>query len=204
MRRDEVLAILAEHRDEIKSQGVKSLSLFGAIARDEDDPDEEIEILLEIGQRPFGLFAFVGLKDYLEELLGRPVHLVTSDGIKDGERRYQVLREASRAAETCVANGGRHLGRDDVLAILAAHRDEIRAHGVTSLALFGSVARNEAGPDSDIDLLIEVERPFGLFALARLQMYLEELFGRRIDLVHRDSIKPRLRDRILKEAVDAA
>jgi uncharacterized protein len=94
--------------------------------------------------------------------------------------------------------------RDEVLAILAEHRDEIRAHGVTSLALFGSVARNEAGPDSDIDLLIEVERPFGLFALARFQMYLEELLGRRVDLVHRDSIKPRLRDRILGEAVDAA
>jgi uncharacterized protein len=94
--------------------------------------------------------------------------------------------------------------RDEVLAILAEHRDEIRAHGVTSLALFGSVARNEAGPESDVDLLIEVERPFGLFALARLQMYLEELLGRRVDLVHRDSIKQRLRDRILEEAVDAA
>lgn len=91
MRRDEVLAILAEHRDEIQAQGVKSLSLFGSIARDEHDPEEEIDILLEIGKRPFGMFAFVGLKDYLEELLGQPVHLVTPNGIRESERREQIL-----------------------------------------------------------------------------------------------------------------
>lgn len=187
MRRDEVLAILAEHQDEIHEQGAKTLSLFGPIAQGHNvGPDEEIDILLEIGQRPFGMFAFVGLKDYLEELLGRPVHLVTPAGLKESERRH------------------RSLDRDEVIAILAEHKDAIRSHGVTSLALFGSFARNEAGPASDIDLLIEVERPFGLFAMARLKTYLEDLLGRRVDLVHRDSIKSRMRDRILGEAVDAA
>lgn len=94
--------------------------------------------------------------------------------------------------------------RDEVLAILAANRDEIRSRGVTSLALFGSVVHDEAGPDSDVDLLLEVEQPFGLFALAGVQIYLEELLGCPVDLVHRDSIKPQLRDRILGEAVDVA
>lgn len=94
--------------------------------------------------------------------------------------------------------------REEVLAILAAHQDEIRAHGVKSLALFGSVAHNAAGPESDVDLLLEVEGPFGMFALARLQAYLEELLGRPVDLVFRDSIKRQLRDRILGEAIDAA
>lgn len=94
--------------------------------------------------------------------------------------------------------------RDEVLAILAEHQDEIRAQGVTSLSLFGSVARDEAGPESDVDLLIEVERPFGLFALVRLQMYFEDLLGCTVDLVHRDSIKPMLRETILNDEIHAA
>lgn len=98
MRRDEVLAILAAHRDEIRSRGAKSLSLFGPIARDEDDPDSEIDILMEIGQRPFGMFAFVGLQLYLEEVLGRPVHLVTPNSIQQSDLRDRILQEAIRAA----------------------------------------------------------------------------------------------------------
>ena len=94
--------------------------------------------------------------------------------------------------------------RDEVLAILAEHRDEIRKQGVTSLSVFGSFARDEAGPDSDVDILIEVERPFGLFQMVRVQKYLEDLLGRSVDLVHKDSIKPLLRERILGEAIDAA
>jgi predicted nucleotidyltransferase len=98
MRRDEVLAILAAHRDEIWSRGVKSLSLFGSMARDEDDPGSEIDILVEIGQRPFGMLAFVGLQLYLEEILGRPVHLVTPNGIQESDLRDRILKEAVRAA----------------------------------------------------------------------------------------------------------
>ena len=94
--------------------------------------------------------------------------------------------------------------RDELLAILAEHRDEIRKQGVTSLSVFGSFARDEAGPDSDVDILIEVERPFGLFQMVRVQKYLEDLLGRSVDLVHKDSIKPLLRERILGEAIDAA
>lgn len=97
MRRDEVLAILTEHKEEIKEQGAVSLSLFGAIAHDEDDPDEEIDILVEL-KKGSGLLTFVGIKLLLEELLGRPVHLVTPGGIQERERRDQILKEAVRAA----------------------------------------------------------------------------------------------------------
>ena len=51
----------------------------------------------------------------------------------------------------------------DVLRLLAEHRDELERLGVASLTLFGSVARDEAGPRSDVDLLVELERPMGLF-----------------------------------------
>lgn len=95
--------------------------------------------------------------------------------------------------------------RDEALAILAAHSDELRARGVTSLSLFGSVARNEAGPDSDVDILVEIgQRPFGLFEFVGLQLYLEELLGRPVDLVTPDTLKRQIRSRVLEEAVRAA
>ena len=94
--------------------------------------------------------------------------------------------------------------RDEVLAILTAHQDEIRAFGVRSLSLFGSVARDEAGPESDIDLLVEFDRPTGLFGLIRLQHFLSELLGRPIDLVTPDGLSDRVRDDALREAIRAA
>lgn len=77
-------------------------------------------------------------------------------------------------------------------------------YGVHSLSLFGSVARDEAGPDSDVDLLVEFGRPVGLFGLFELQDYLEKLLGCPVDLGTHDSLKPRLRERVLAECVDVA
>lgn len=94
--------------------------------------------------------------------------------------------------------------RDEALRILAEHRQEIAAFGVKSLAIFGSVARNEAGPDSDVDILVEFSVPVGYFKFFEVQEFLESILVRKVDLVPRDSIKPRLRERILGEAVDAA
>jgi uncharacterized protein len=94
--------------------------------------------------------------------------------------------------------------RDEVLAILDAHRHILHEMGVSRLALFGSVVRGEAHANSDIDLLIELSRPMGLLAFVGIQQYLEEALGRRVDLVTPDSLHPRLRDRILNEAVHAA
>jgi predicted nucleotidyltransferase len=80
--------------------------------------------------------------------------------------------------------------RDDVLKILAEHGDELRQQfGVKSLALFGSVARGEARERSDVDLLIEFERPVGLFHFFTVQHYLEDLLGvAQVDLVMPDAL----------------
>lgn len=94
--------------------------------------------------------------------------------------------------------------RDNVLRILADHRVELANLGVGSIALFGSLARGEARPESDVDLLVDFIQPVGLFELVDLKTYLEELLGCSVDLVTRDSIKRQLRDRILKEAIPAA
>ena len=93
--------------------------------------------------------------------------------------------------------------RDDVLAILSNHREHLQNLGVKSLALFGSVARNEARPDSDVDLLVEFARPVGLFTFVRLKNYLELILECPVDLGTPDSLKPYLREPVLREAVRA-
>jgi uncharacterized protein len=95
--------------------------------------------------------------------------------------------------------------RQEALDRIAQHAAELRAeHGVASLALFGSVARDEARPDSDVDVLVDFDRPVGLFAFGRLQDRLSEILGRRVDLATRASLHRRLKDRILAEAIRAA
>jgi predicted nucleotidyltransferase len=74
-----------------------------------------------------------------------------------------------------------------------------------SRSLFGSVARGEACAGSDIDVLVELdrERPMGIFEYARLKLYIGELLDGASDVVNRKTLKPLLRENILRDAVDA-
>ena len=95
--------------------------------------------------------------------------------------------------------------RAEVLERLRGDRSVLDRFGVRSIALFGSVARGEAGPESDIDILVEYQpdaRP-DLFEFIDLKEHLEGIVGRRVDLVTPAALHPRLRDRILAEAVYA-
>lgn len=74
-----------------------------------------------------------------------------------------------------------------------------REHGTRKVALFGSFGRGEAGPDSDVDLIVEFSGPTGLLALVRLERELTEVLGRNVDLLTEEAISPHLRDRILRE-----
>jgi predicted nucleotidyltransferase len=94
--------------------------------------------------------------------------------------------------------------RQEISDRLTTHLAELRAMGVRSLDLFGSFARDEARPDSDVDLLIEFARPVGFFDFFKVQERLEAILGRRVDLGTKASLKPRLKDRILAEAVRVA
>ena len=96
------------------------------------------------------------------------------------------------------------MSRDEILDTLRAHMTEIKAFGVSRLALFGSLARDEGRSDSDADILVEFERPVGFFAFARLQRYLEGLIGRPVDLVTPGALRPEMRNAILREALYAA
>jgi uncharacterized protein len=95
--------------------------------------------------------------------------------------------------------------QDIVLQILRQKNSELtRKFGVKSLSLFGSVARNEATSDSDVDLLVEFNRPVGYFGLFALQDYLEDLLGCTVDLGTPDSLKPYMRERIMGETIHVA
>jgi predicted nucleotidyltransferase len=115
--------------------------------------------------------------------------------------RSTNLLRAARDYNEAAADWRCAVRRDEVMAILSAHRQELEKRGVASLDLFGSVARDEARPDSDVDLLVEFNRAVGLFAYVALERYLSEILGRPVELVTPGTIKPRLRDRILREAV---
>ena len=93
---------------------------------------------------------------------------------------------------------------DDVIRIIGEHREEIADYGVISLSIFGSVARGEAGPASDIDVLVEFGVPIGLFKFVRFRDYLERLLGRRVDLTMIGALREEMREQILREAVRAA
>ncbi len=94
------------------------------------------------------------------------------------------------------------MNRSDALQLLAAHREQLRQQfGVSSLAIFGSTARDEARPESDIDVVVEFNRPTGLFDLIRLQFYLEELFGRQVDVGTAEGLAPRIRARVLADSI---
>ena len=69
---------------------------------------------------------------------------------------------------------------------------------------FGSFARDEARDDSDVDVLVEFARPVGLLQFVRVRRFLEGLLGRRVDLATVASLKERIRERVLAEAVRAA
>ena len=91
-----------------------------------------------------------------------------------------------------------------VLQLLADQQARLHAWGVRRLGLFGSVARDQSRPGSDMDFVVEFEpgrKTFDNFM--DLKDFLEQLFERRVDLVTSEGIKPQLRDRILSETIYA-
>lgn len=74
-------------------------------------------------------------------------------------------------------------------------------YGVKRAAVFGSVARGEEKPDSDIDILVELHEPLGLLKFAKLNYTLEDALEKKVDLIKSNSIKPSFRDNILKSAI---
>lgn len=84
--------------------------------------------------------------------------------------------------------------RDEVLRI-------VTRHGAGKVRVFGSVVRGDAGPDSDVDILIDLDRGRSLLDIVAIKQDLEDLLGCRVDVVTEAAISPYIRDRVLEEAV---
>ena len=92
--------------------------------------------------------------------------------------------------------------RNDILRLLSDHRPELTLFEVTSITLFGSVARDQAGPQSDVDILVEFDDVATFDRYMGLKIFLEDLLGAPIDLVTPRALKPGLRPLIEREAIN--
>lgn len=93
--------------------------------------------------------------------------------------------------------------RAEVLDILESHREPLHTLGVKSLELFGSVARDDARPDSDVDFLVEFMIEATLFDLFSVQHYLEDILGCKVDLGIKSALRQHLREPVLQECIRA-
>lgn len=97
------------------------------------------------------------------------------------------------------------MNRDEVISFLSSHREELeKRFRVVSLALFGSTARNEAGPDSDVDLLVEFCGTPGLTEYMSLKFWLEDGLGRPVDLVMKKALKSWAKPLVEAESIRVA
>jgi len=97
------------------------------------------------------------------------------------------------------------MNKDQVIAKLREHELELKAAGVIRLAVFGSVARGDNSPESDIDLLADFDKTkhHTLLTVGRLESRLADMLGTRVDLCSPAWLKESIKTRVLREAVDA-
>jgi predicted nucleotidyltransferase len=95
--------------------------------------------------------------------------------------------------------------RDEIIAKLKEHEADLRAQGVAHAALFGSVARGDNRPDSDIDILVDLDPGIvvTVFDYVGVKDFIAEMFDRPVDVVSRESLKPRVRPGATADAIYA-
>jgi predicted nucleotidyltransferase len=92
--------------------------------------------------------------------------------------------------------------RQNILASLKNLKKEVaKEYSVKKIGVFGSVARDEQTGQSDIDLLVEFSKPVGFITFMRLENFLSERLGNKVDLVTSDSLKPVIRQDVLSEVI---
>ena len=97
------------------------------------------------------------------------------------------------------------MDKEQAITILQSHQGELHRRGVLHAGLFGSVARGDAGPTSDLDIMIDLEpeAPIDVFGYAALKRYIAGLFPGRVDVVNREALKPRLRGSVASDEIPA-
>ena len=143
----------------------------------------------------------VSLTPALEQFIRRQVasglYNNASEVVREGLRLlFERKRSAVHQIQAAAPPGA------EVGAQIAVLEPVLRGRGVTSVALFGSVARRDAGPASDVDILIDVDPDagFGLVDLIEVRMLLERHLERPVDVVTPGGLDPRFRQRVLADA----
>ena len=90
---------------------------------------------------------------------------------------------------------------EPIIATLRAHAEDLRRRGIAHASLFGSAARGDDGPESDIDIMVELEPDVGILAFSEIRLHLSNLLGRRVDLVTPGGLQPFVRPNALRDAV---
>jgi uncharacterized protein len=99
----------------------------------------------------------------------------------------------------------RLMTRDEIIQKLREREADLRAQGVAHAAVFGSMARGDGRPDSDIDILVDLDPAIvvTIFDYAGVKDFIADMFGRPVDVVSRESLKPRLRPKATADAIYA-
>lgn len=93
---------------------------------------------------------------------------------------------------------------EEVIILIVKNYQQIANFGVKSIALFGSVARDEARPDSDVDILVDFEGTPTFDSYMKLKFYLEKLLERKVDLADWDTIRPEIRSNVEEDIIPIA
>ncbi|MFN0147141.1 MAG: nucleotidyltransferase family protein [Dehalococcoidia bacterium] len=94
--------------------------------------------------------------------------------------------------------------RDHVLRVLGEHKGEFARFGVKSLSIFGSVARDEARDDSDLDVLVEFEGRLSYDRYCGVRFFIEDLLGQKVDFVPAKDLRPAVRPYVERDAIRVA
>ncbi|MCL4321569.1 MAG: nucleotidyltransferase family protein [Deltaproteobacteria bacterium] len=92
---------------------------------------------------------------------------------------------------------------NDIKNVISGHKAELQEkYYISEIGIFGSYVRGEETPKSDVDILVEFEKPVSLFAVSSLENYLSDLLGVKVDVVRKRSVRKELKENILKEVVN--
>jgi predicted nucleotidyltransferase len=187
--------------------GIKSLAIFGSVARDEAQPNSDVDILVEFStERTFDLY--MDLKLHLEKVLEKTVDLADIKMLRP-EIIPNVMEDAIpinlvRFDSESQSQTNSIPSPEEVIISIIRNSEQIAQFGVKAIALFGSVARDEARPDSDVDILVEFEGTPTFRNYVKLNRYLEDLLGRKVDLVDWDTLRPEIRSHVEKDIIPIA
>ncbi len=191
---DNLRTIIVEH-------GVKFIGLFGPLAQGHATPDNTVDILVEFFQ-PYTILKMVfDLSDYLEKLLQRPINLQEIKDFPEGQLPPELIPLEFIDLEAIRHNPHadnpynlKLITADEVIHKIQPHLSTLyHQYKVKSLELFGSVARNESVPNSDIDLTVEFTEEVGLLQISGLINYLSDLLEAPVDLGEKKLLKPAIR-----------